>query len=199
MANSTTERGDVFETRVLGILHDMLESDDFPINPKFCKIFLKKPYYSSKRKSNIIIDISIECCLPGEEPFLFFIIECKDYNHPVPVDDIEEFYAKTQQITGLNVKAIFVTTSTLQKGALNFAHSSGIRVMKIGLDDNREILSYRRVPAKATDQVANFINAFLSLSSETSALLHPATIGLADEIVFYSLSDLINFEIKEVF
>jgi hypothetical protein len=166
MEPSSTAKGDLFENRVYGILLNMIQNEEFPINPKFCKLLRRKAYFSSKRKSNIVVDLSIECCLPGEEPFLFFIIECKDYGHPVPVDDVEEFYTKIQQITGLNVKAILVTTNTLQAGALNFAHSTGIRVIKIGADDSREILSYRRDSKRTRQESARFMNAFLSLSSD---------------------------------
>src|ERR1043165_5928123 len=98
----------------------MLVNEELPVNGKYCKIYRKKGYYSSMREKDIIVDISVECTLPGApKPSLYLMIECKDLNHPVSVDNIEEFCNKTGQITGLNVKAVFITTNTLQSGALN--------------------------------------------------------------------------------
>ena len=161
--DSSTSKGDRFEKVVFTMIQELLNKDQLPINSKHSKVFQKKGYYSEKRKANIIIDISVECTLPGEDkPTMYLLIECKDYNHPIPVDDVEEFYSKTQQIVGLNAKAIMVTSNLLQSGALNFAISSGIRVLKLDIDGKAEILSYRKERSKVNNNSQQFMNAFFA-------------------------------------
>ncbi len=68
---------------------------------------------------------------PGATRYsLIYIIECKSYNKRVPVDDIEEFYGKIQQVGGVNVKGIFISNSPLQEGAFNIAESVGMMVIQ---------------------------------------------------------------------
>jgi hypothetical protein len=50
-----------------------------------------------------------------------WVFECKDYKKSVPVDDIEEFKSKLQQIAGLNVKGTMVVSGDLQKSAITYA------------------------------------------------------------------------------
>nr|WP_255639170.1 restriction endonuclease [Deinococcus betulae] len=54
------------------------------------------------------------------------IIECKNYQHSVAVNDVEEFSRKLQQITGVGTKGIFATVSPLQKSAKKLAEHDGI-------------------------------------------------------------------------
>jgi hypothetical protein len=74
---------------------------------------------------------------------ILWAIECKDYQHPLPVSEVEEFWAKLQQIGGVNVKGAIAVTGTLQSGAMAFAESKGIDVFRILPDD-------RMVPANSS-------------------------------------------------
>ena len=75
---------------------------------------------------------SIEVFLPDRErPTLVWVFECKDYTASVPVDDIEEFHAKLQQIGEDNTKGTFVTTAALQKSAMTYAGSKKIGVVRL--------------------------------------------------------------------
>jgi Zn-dependent peptidase ImmA (M78 family) len=56
------------------------------------------------------------------------IIECKDYSHAVPVDDVEEFSDKLRQVQAH--KGIIVTRSTFQKGAHALAKSRGMGLLR---------------------------------------------------------------------
>lgn len=128
---SSVKKGNAFEQEVFGYLKDELKNDKLFVAGRTSKIFSKKGYYSRDRGKNIITDISIETYLAGAADYsLLTVIECKDYDGTIPVDDIEEFYSKVQQITGVNVKAIFVTKSALQEGALTFAKSKKIGVIR---------------------------------------------------------------------
>ncbi len=96
------------------------------------EVFLHKGYYSRDRKSDIVVDLAIEVMLPGASSWsILWIWECKDHEHPVPVGDVEEFWAKLQQIGGVNVKGGIATTSALQPEALAYARAKGIAVVRI--------------------------------------------------------------------
>ncbi|MCU7494780.1 MAG: ImmA/IrrE family metallo-endopeptidase [Ignavibacteria bacterium] len=132
----TTKIGDNFEQRVYTLFSEELKQRRLLFLPENCKIFRKKGYFSKDREKNIIVDISIEVSLSGRDNYsMLMIIECKSYNHPVPVDDVEEFYAKIQQISGANVKGIVVSSNSFQDGAFKYSKSKGIGLIRI-LDDS---------------------------------------------------------------
>jgi hypothetical protein len=74
----------------------------------------------SQRK--IKIDVSFNYTIAGAN--LLFLVECKCYDHSVPVNDVEEFYTKIGDI-GAH-KGIMVTTVGFQKGAIKTARGYGI-------------------------------------------------------------------------
>jgi len=110
----------------------------FFVSADLCKVFTRKGYYSKDRAKNIIFDISIEVYVPGAKTYsLLILIECKNYNHAVPVDDVEEFFQKMQQVSGANVKGILVTTNSFQESCFNFSSSKGIGLVRYY--DSKEI------------------------------------------------------------
>lgn len=128
---STIQKGNSFETTVFKYLEAELKKDNLFVPHKTSKIFQKKAYFSKDRQNNIITDISIETSISKATDYsLLTLIECKDYSHNIPVDDIEEFHSKVQQISGDNVKAIFATTAALQKSALEYAKSKKIAIIR---------------------------------------------------------------------
>lgn len=129
---STTTKGGEFEQRVYDALADELRNERLCASPKSAKIFRKKAYHSRDRGSDIITDVSIEAFLPTRDrPSWVWIFECKDYAGSIPVDDVEEFHAKLQQIGEDNTKGTFVTTGGLQRSAFAFARSKGIGVIRL--------------------------------------------------------------------
>lgn len=129
---NTVKKGDIFELKVFDKIKERLEKGKFGFNPESCEIFHKKSYYSKDRLKHITFDISIETKFPNADKYSFLtLIECKSYNHRVPVDDVEEFYTKVNQIADLNGKGIFVTDNTFQEGAYNFAKSKGITLIQL--------------------------------------------------------------------
>jgi hypothetical protein len=76
---------------------------------------------------------------PGaSKPSMYWIIECKDYTSTVPVNDVEEFHSKIQQITGANVKGFMFVTSSLQAGAYEYADNCGIGVARVKTESDIE-------------------------------------------------------------
>ena len=142
---NTVRKGDKFEKLCFNVISTSLAKEEFGIIPNHCKVFTKKGYYSFDRKSDIIFDLSIEVWPPEADRFsLLYIIECKDYStKPVPVDDVEEFYAKVIQVSGLNVKGVFITSNTFQKGAYTFAKSKRIMLIEVNENITYNIILYK--------------------------------------------------------
>lgn len=139
---SSTALGDRLEEQVFEFFKGEVEKGTFLFVPQCCQVFRKKGYYSAKRQSNIIFDVSIEARLPGADEYSFLVlIECKNYSHSVPVDDLEEFNSKVEQVSG--GKGILVSTAELQRGALNFAKASGVGFVRFASVDDLKWVLYR--------------------------------------------------------
>lgn len=133
---NTASKGNAFEERVFEALKTELENERLCAAPKHAKIVRHKSYHSRDRGSDIITDISIEVFLPNRaKPSLVWIFECKDYSGAIPVDDIEEFHAKIQQISQDNTKGSIVTSGALQRAARSYAEAKGIGVIRLLPDD----------------------------------------------------------------
>ncbi len=141
---NTVKKGNEFENLCFNIISNALQKDELGIIPRYCRVFQKKGYYSNDRQSNIIFDLSIELWLPEANTFsLLYIIECKDYSTPVPVNDLEEFYTKVRQVSGLNIKGVFITSNTFQKGAYTFAQSGKMMLIEINENITYNIVLYK--------------------------------------------------------
>jgi len=130
--SSSVSRGTELELRVFSLLQGQIQANRFFAKPECCRIFHRKPYYSRDRRSEIIFDLAIEISIPGIRiPSMICLIECKDYEHAVPVNDVEEFFAKVQQVAAANSKAILVSTNAFQRGAIEFARAKGIGLLRV--------------------------------------------------------------------
>lgn len=128
---NTTQKGDALEDQIYAYFADQIKEGAFPWNNKYCKIYRKKGYYSRDRERDIVIDVSIEFYLPGATEYSFvWLIECKNYSTLIPVDDVEEFYTKVQQIAPANGKAIMASVSAFQIGGLNFARNKKMGLLR---------------------------------------------------------------------
>lgn len=139
MAKNT---GKDFEDTVYGIIENLVKSNQFMLSEPYVKILRKPKYYSKDRDANIICDISVEKYMEDPDrnsslrPAIIVVIECKDYAGSIPVDDVEEFHTKLQQIGADNTKGIMIThTGSFQKSALTFARSKGIALVRLLPDD----------------------------------------------------------------
>jgi len=96
------------------------------------------------------------------------LVECKNYNHKVPVDDVEEFFMKTQQISGGNVKAIVVSNNAFQEGAFNFSESKGIGLLRYYDKNNLDWILERSPSSLVSSSYAlnAWSNAYKGLRNE---------------------------------
>jgi hypothetical protein len=143
---NTVSKGDSFEEKSMHIIKKVMEEEQLGHLSKHLKIFTKKDkgYYSIRRNKEIFFDITIEVWPPGAKRYsLIYIIECKSYGKRIPVDDIEEFHNKIQQVSGVNVKGIFITDAPLQEGAYNVAESVGMMVIQGESSDDFQIILHK--------------------------------------------------------
>ncbi|MEH7460086.1 restriction endonuclease [Bacillus sp. JJ1127] len=136
--------GKKFEMQVYEKIRGMIEEKTLGVSPENWKVFLNKGYYSKDREKNIITDVSIEFYISnGHKPAIIWIWECKDYSRKIPVDDIEEFHAKLEQIGSDNTKGTVITSkSAFQESALNYARSKGIGIARLLPDEQVEWVLY---------------------------------------------------------
>jgi hypothetical protein len=169
---SSTARGNAFEDRVFSAISAELQGDRLGLSPKLATVHKKKGYYSRDRDDEIIVDISVEVWLPGADRWsLLWVCECKDYSHRVPVDDVEEFKAKLDQITGANKKGVMAVSGALQEGALRYARANGIGVMRLLPDDQVRHLLYHMTPDMLLERER------FSPKEFAQALLQPSFLG----------------------
>ncbi|WP_448761123.1 ImmA/IrrE family metallo-endopeptidase [Acinetobacter tandoii] len=127
-----TNKGLKYENFAFNYFSALIEQRYFGFPPEQCVLTPQKPFYSKDREKNIFFDLVLEIFLPHQsEAFLIFVIECKNYNHKVPVDDIEEFASKIDQIRFLKISPICITTIGFQSGGLTFAKNRGITLWKV--------------------------------------------------------------------
>ncbi len=142
---NTTEIGDNFEMRSLGIIQKVIEEEQLGHLIDHIKIFQKKEYFSAQRKKYIKFDLAIEIWPPGAKRFvMLYLIECKDYEKRVPVSKIEDFHSKILQVAGVNVKGIFISNSPLQEGGFNIAESVGMMVIQGESSSDYNIILHNR-------------------------------------------------------
>jgi Zn-dependent peptidase ImmA (M78 family) len=148
---STTQRGDWFEERIHAYFRALIDKDEFSAKASCCKLRRKPKYFSKDRNSDITFDLSIEIYMPGATQYSSVVlIECKNYSHPVPVDDAEEFFAKAQQVAPANGKPVIASASAFQSGVLNFARSKGMGLVRY-LEEGLQKWELRRSPAAGSN------------------------------------------------
>jgi len=85
-------------------------------------VYHQRVYTGRISQRDIKVDVSFNYQVAGAD--LLFLVECKCYAHSVPVDDVEEFHSKIDDI-GAH-KGIMVTTVGFQDGAVKTARGRGI-------------------------------------------------------------------------
>lgn len=120
-------KGLEYELEVAKLVQQLLDEGELGIDSNRSKIRHKPAYYSRDREKDIVFDVSIEVCRKGAHtPYWIWIWECKNYSHTIPVDDVEEFHAKLNQVGANRTKGTMITPVGFDSGALAFAQSKGI-------------------------------------------------------------------------
>ncbi|MGV3632536.1 MAG: ImmA/IrrE family metallo-endopeptidase [Bacteroidota bacterium] len=188
---NTTLKGDIFEKKVFDLIENLLNNEEYYLSGKNSKIFAKKPYYSKTRESNIIFDIAIESYMPGATEYsMLNIIECKNLNKNVTVDDIEEFDSKLEQIGKHNIKGTLVSSFGFASGTKKSAKNLKIALLKVKSNNDLEWINYRKDKTKiAIDIEKENTEPFLCLVNN-KIVTNIANFLLEKKIIdFYSHKD----------
>ena len=154
---NTVAKGDKLEAEVFRLFRRIIDEGDFWAKKDFCKLTQKARYFSRTREKEIEFDLAVEIWLPGaSRPSVICPIECKNYAHAVPVDDVEEFVSKYEQVEAH--KGIIVSRGPFQQGAQTYAKNKGLGLIRYLADDTHKWVLHRStaanvVSAKATDRV----------------------------------------------
>lgn len=134
---NTVKVGELFENKSYEIIKKAIENNELGINGKYAKVYKKRAYYSNTREKNIIFDLAIEIWPERAERYtLLYLIECKSSaSKKVPVDDVEEFYTKINQVAGVNAKGVMITDNSFQDGAFTFAKNRGMMLIEVNRFD----------------------------------------------------------------
>lgn len=167
---NTVKVGDKFEDKCYRLIERAIKNGELGIDEKYAKVFKKKGYYSKDREKDIVFDLSIEVWPEGAERFvLLFIIECKSSpaGNKVPVDDVEEFCIKINQVAGVNVKGVMITDNSFQKGGLTFAKNKGMMLIEVDNYDNHSIILHRTERKDRKDESEDIETTLFSLIKKT--------------------------------
>jgi len=142
------KKGTLLEEAVYNTLTKMVKNEELPFKSSQCKVFFHKKYYSKDRESSIETDVSIEVYIGDAlEPFFVWVWECKNYSNSIPVDDVEEFHAKLDQIGADKTKGTMITAlGCFQNGSVNYAKSKGIGLARLLPDEQVEYIMHFMTP-----------------------------------------------------
>ena len=143
---NTVKIGDKFEDKSYDLIQKAIENDELGISKTSAVVFRQKGYYSNDREKDIIFDLAIEIWPKNAKRFtLLYLIECKSSpkGHNVPVDDVEEFHTKFNQISGGAVKGVMITDNKFQKGGLTFAKNKRIMLIEVDKKNTHSIILHK--------------------------------------------------------
>ncbi len=208
---NTVEKGDDFESRSLDIVKRLLHDSQISHLPDQVRIYNRKEkgYYSAMRKKDIFFDLTIEVWPPGAERYsLIYFIECKNYDKSVPVDDLEEFHKKIEQVSGVHAKGIIISNAPLQEGAYNYADSAGMMVVqgetsedyKIVLHKTNRDISGNNIPLLNRDLTGNALDSGIALIEQIidENILKSFTQEISDTHVSYNINRLSKNDIQNI-
>ena len=134
--------GRSFEIEVRDYFEASLKAGEWGFDPKFVVVRSRAEYWSDKRQSNIITDVSVEIRKPKQQEYwLLWVIECKDIGTLVPVDDVEEFHSKMVQINAH--KGTMVSRLGFARSCTTFAKNSKIGLIRLTPSGPQLVLNER--------------------------------------------------------
>lgn len=170
---NTVKIGDKFEAKSYDLIQKAIENDELGISKSSAVVYKQKGYYSKDREKEIIFDLAIEIWPKNAKRYtLLYLIECKSSpsGHNVPVDDVEEFHTKFNQVSGGAVKGVMITDNKFQSGGLTFAKNKRMMLIEVDKEDNHSILLHRTEKNEKKDENNNTDKIFFNFIKKTLGL-----------------------------
>lgn len=145
-------QGRELELIVKRALETELQRGKLGIDPRAGSVHWHKAYPSNAGRPPIVVDVALEICRDmGVSPYLVWVWECKDYKRLVPVDDVEEFHGKLEQLGVHRAKGTIICRNGFQKSALTTAKHWGIGLARLLPDGSiHRLLDALRTPTRAS-------------------------------------------------
>jgi len=158
-------------------------------------VFRGQTYVGRVTGRRIKVDVSFSLSMAGGAELLV-LVECKHYSHRVPVDDVEEFHSKIDDI-GAH-KGIMITTVGFQAGALKAAKGRRIALALLTTEPQPGEIRYIMASAdkRATPPPYRTNNQFLQgnvkgvLGAETGGLRFESGGGLIGMLLVEAMAEL---------
>lgn len=143
---NTVKIGDRFEDKSYSLIEQAIKNGELGISESSSNVYRQRGYYSKDREKEIVFDLSIEIWPRNSKRYtLLYLIECKSSpkGHSVPVDDVEEFYSKINQVAGGGVKGVMISDSKFQSGGITFAKNKNMMLIEVDDSDAHSIILHR--------------------------------------------------------
>ena len=160
-AINTVAKGNAFESRVFGIIQNLIKNEELPLNCKQSKVYCKKKYKSKDTSLDIEIDISIETTMPNSnETALLTLIECKDYSSSISVTKMRDFVKRMEEIGAQ--KGYFFTTSSFQSGARELAKKYHVGMAVVNNIDKLNWVARRIISTRDKQKIDSAVVSVIS-------------------------------------
>lgn len=185
---TSVQKGDSFEKKAYDLLKEMLENNELFVSGKKSKIIRGKAYPSKDTPNNVVIDISIETYLENATNYsILTVIECKNLNRKVAIDDIRELNSKLNEIGEHNTKGILISNNLFQEGAYNYAVSKKIGLIQLTSNNKLDWINYRK---EKLDKRIDSNELFVQFTSDDCAV-REKFIANINNIAINNLADLL--------
>ncbi len=193
-------KGAKLEEEVFNAVTKLINDGSFPFQASQCKVYSHKKYFSRDRGAFIDTDVSVEIFIGGaSDPFFVWIWECKNYGKAIPVDDLEEFHAKLEQIGADNTKGTMITSDGhFQTGSIHYARSKKIGLARLLPNEQVEFLMYLITP-DMMESIISGNNYFRALTQRAYRAIMQDTFITDENGQFSSLKAYISETLRTAF
>lgn len=195
---NTAAKGNFLEDSVFNIIQYLLQNDRLKLSPTQTKLFRKKSYPSRKQNINVVAtDISIELWPPQAANYsTLWVCVYKNYDHVLPLSDLEDFKIKLNQIGG-NIKGVIASGNALQHEALDFARTNGIGVIRILPNDRvRWVIEKSNMASDGREEKANAREITTGLTSQNYTGQNHNLYAFYDGYTFDNLNGFLSRMLK---
>ena len=191
-------KGNPLEDAIFNIIQYILKSDRLRLSPVQARLFRKKIYFSQERQTKIISDISIELWRPQALYYsLLWICIFKNYDHIVPVSDLEDDKTKLDQLEGRNIKGVIASANAVQHEALDYARANGMGIIRILPNDRvRWVIDKANIAANGPEEEANPREITIGLTSQNHTGQNHNLYAFYDGYVFDNLNGFLSCMLK---
>ena len=191
-------KGNPLEDAIFNIIQYILKSDRLRLSPVQAKLFRKRIYFPQERQTKIASDISIELWLPQALHYSrLWMCIFKNYDHIVPVSDLEGYKTKLDQMGSRNIKGVIASANAVQHEALDYARANDMGIIRILPNDRvRWVIDKANIAASGSEEEANPREITTGLTSQNHTGQNHNLYAFYDGYVFDNLNGFLSRMLK---